>query len=57
MASDNSFAAAAGTHPQAALRPRRRRSLESEPQPATDGQPEKKQPVFTWSHPSGSGPH
>ena len=28
---------------------------ESPPQSSADTQPEKKQPVFTWSHPTGSG--
>lgn len=41
--------------PQAASPATPQTQPESQPQPATDGQPEKKQPVFTWSHPTGSG--
>jgi hypothetical protein len=28
---------------------------DSQPQPTSNGKAEKKQPVFTWSHPTGSG--
>jgi len=41
--------------PQAAPQPASQASPEPQPQPAQEAQPGKKQPSFTWSHPTGSG--
>jgi len=50
----------ASTRPQSRQQPQTaspvaQQSQPNQPQPAPEGQPEKKQPVLTWSHPTGSG--